>query len=97
MTLPVVLSEIARAEFDEAADWLDERYGSGLRFIVRVERVLEQIGRYPELHRLVRNDLRRAIVPKTDYVIYYQVLPDRIEVVSVFHGSRDPEHWQERG
>ena len=49
------------------------------------------------LHRLVRNDLRRALIPKTDYAIYNQVLPDRIEVVSVFHGSRDPEHWQERG
>jgi plasmid stabilization system protein ParE len=30
------------------------------------------------------------------YVVYYVVFGDRVEVIAVLHGARDPSVWQSR-
>jgi plasmid stabilization system protein ParE len=44
MTLPIVFRRVARNEFDEAADWYEQRRpGRGAKFIAAVEAVLSRI------------------------------------------------------
>ena len=40
--------------------------------------------------------VRPAKLRRFPYVVYYRVLADRIEVLAVLHGSRDPRIWQGR-
>jgi len=96
MNLPVILGPAADREFVEAAAWYEEKMGRGEEFIERVQDVLDRIGRMPELHAMVYRDIRRAPVQRFPYSVLYRVLADRIEVIAVFHGKRDPRIWQSR-
>ena len=96
MSLAVVLTDEAQAEFDEAVDWYHQRGGPAAEFITRVRETLARIGQMPELHAMVRDDIRRASVRRFPYSIFYRVRADRVEVIAVFHNHRDPSGWQGR-
>ena len=97
MSRTLVLRGIAQREFDEAADWYDrQRVGLGAEFIDEVNRVLEDIGDQAELHAVVHEDLREALVRRFPYAVYFQAEPDRVVVVAIVHTSRDPSRWQNR-
>ncbi len=97
MSLPVVLTPLAQAEYDQAFDFYEgRRAGLGIQFANRVKDVLDRIGANPKIHALVYGPVRRAVVKQFPFCIYYRELPDRVEVLSVFHTSRDPADWQTR-
>jgi plasmid stabilization system protein ParE len=77
MTLPIVLTREAETEFDEAADWYEQRAGLGATFTARIRDVLNRIGAMPELHAVVHQDVRRAVVKKFPYNIDYRVRAER--------------------
>lgn len=97
MMLPIVLTDQAVAEFDAAADWYQREARLGTRFTSNVREAFERIRQMPTLHAVVHRSLRRAKVRKFPYNIFYRILPDRVEVVAVLHGRRDPSIWQSRG
>lgn len=97
MSLPLVLHPEAQAEFDESHDWYEAREeGLGERFDDAVNATLALIEQSPRRFRIVRGDLRQAVVPVFPFRIFYAVEEDRIYVTSVFHTSRDPAVWQGR-
>ncbi len=97
MSLPVRLLPEARAEFDDAADWYEQRRpGLGVDFIARVRVVLDQIAANPQLHAAVYGDVRKAVVPQFPYVVLYREDPAEVVVIAVFHTARDPSVWQSR-
>ena len=96
MSLPVVLTAEAEADFDEAADWYEQQAGRGTKFTLQVRQALARIGLMPELHAVLHRDIRRAKVQKFPYNVYYRVRPDRVEVIAVLHGRRDPSVWKNR-
>ena len=54
MSLPIRLLPEARAEFDDAADWYEQRQaGRGVDFVTRVREVLNRIAANPQLHAVV--------------------------------------------
>jgi plasmid stabilization system protein ParE len=98
MNLPVILNRVARAEFDDAADWYEaRRAGQGAAFTAAVRQVLVSLGSRPEAHPEVYGDIREALVARYPYAVYYRPGPNRITVLAVFHTSRDPAEWQKRG
>jgi plasmid stabilization system protein ParE len=50
----------------------------------------------PLIHQVVFADIRKAVVKRFPYCIYYRAHTDRVEVIAVFHTSRDPSIWQGR-
>jgi plasmid stabilization system protein ParE len=96
MSLPIVMTSAAQREFDDAADWYEEQVGLGSAFTDAVKSVFDRISEVPLLHQTVYKDIRRGVVRRFPYCIYYRVRPDRIEVISVFHSKRDPAIWQSR-
>ena len=97
MSLPVRLLPDAKAEFDAAADWYEQRRpGLGADFIARVREVLTRIAANPGLHRKVYQDVRKTLVRKFPYVVIYREESAEVLVISVFHTSRNPAVWQSR-
>jgi plasmid stabilization system protein ParE len=85
MSLPVVLRRAARAEFDDAIDWYEnQRSGLGVVFADRVQDVLDRISDNPQMHAPVFRDVRKAIVRRFPYCVYYRVEPDVIVVWPFF-------------
>ena len=97
MSLPVVLRHKAAEELLAACDYLEaQREGLSIRLIGEVRRVIDRISTHPELHGIVLKDIRRAAVRRFPYSVFYCVTPERIDVLAVFHDSRDPAQWQSR-
>jgi plasmid stabilization system protein ParE len=97
VNLPVVLRDEAQAEFDEAFDYYEAQSpGLGVAFVERVQDVFDSIGINPRLHAVVFADIRKAVVIRFPYCVYYRAAADRVEVIAVFNGHRDPSIWQGR-
>jgi plasmid stabilization system protein ParE len=97
VSLPVVLRDEAQAEFDEAFDYYEgQRAGLGVDFVNHVQRVFDRIAANPLMHGVVLDDVRKAVVARFPYCVFYRPHADRIEVLAVFHTSRDPSIWQGR-
>lgn len=97
MILPVVFRRAARAEFDEAYNWYEERRtGLGEKFSQRVQEVLDRIAATPEIHQCIYKDVRRGVVRGFPYSVMYRIKANHIRILAVFHGKRDPAIWQAR-
>jgi toxin ParE1/3/4 len=65
-------------------------------FLARVQRVFDRIAANPQLHAVVFADIRKAVVARFPYCVYYRADATRVEVIAVFHSKRDPSIWQGR-
>ena len=97
MTLKVVFRRAARAEFDGAALWYEERQpGLGMQFTSEIDRVVEVAAGNPERFPIRHGDIRCVLARRFPYSVFYRVEADRIVVLAVFHARRDPVIWQAR-
>jgi plasmid stabilization system protein ParE len=98
VSLPVILRQEAEVDVQEARDQLEAvRVGLGTQVLARVREVLARIEKMPELHGKVWQDVRAARLKQFRSIVYFIVLADRVEVLAVLHGARDPSSWQSRG
>ena len=98
MTLKVVFRRAARAEFDGAAMWYEERQlGLGMQFTAEIGRAVELAARNPRRFPIKHADIRCVQVRRFPYSVFYRVEGQRIVVLAVFHVRRDPLIWQARG
>jgi toxin ParE1/3/4 len=97
MSLPLIITPKAEADLAEATSWYQQkREGLGEEFILCVEAGLDQIRRAPKGASEVQPGVRRVVVSRFPYGIFYRVDPDQIAVLAVYHSKRDLGGWQER-
>ena len=97
MMLPVRLRPAALQELTEAWSWYEtKREGLGDEFRACLDAGIAEIGRSPLGCRKVRGEARRKVVRRFPYVLIYLPEPEHVEVIAVFHTSRDPAVWQDR-
>lgn len=95
--LPVRLRPVALAELTDAWHWYEEqREGLGDEFRACADATMAEIGRAPLAWPRVRGEARRRRVRRFPYAVIYIVEAQHIEVLAVFHTSRDPRQWQSR-
>jgi toxin ParE1/3/4 len=97
LSLRVVLRDVAQEEFEEAFDFYEGRLrGLGVAFAAHVEKVFDRISANPKIYGVVFADVRKAVVAKFPYCVFYRPHATLVEVIAVFHSSRDPKVWQAR-
>ena len=65
-------------------------------FLASVDTCLASIQRQPEAYALVDPTMRRALLRRFPYAVFYEVGSTEIVVYGVLHGARDPREWQRR-
>jgi toxin ParE1/3/4 len=97
MNRRVVLRPEAEADLLQARDWY-EHEGPELAkaFVDCLEEMIGRIEAMPELYALAIKNIRRGKLRRFPYLVYYRIFSDRIEVLGVLHGSRNPRTWHER-
>jgi len=89
--LPVEVSKQAALELSDAVAWYDEQdEGLGDRLISEFELAIHRIGERPRMFPVVHRDVRRILMRRFPYGVYFRLLHDRTVVVAVFHARRDP-------
>ncbi|MCB9762430.1 MAG: type II toxin-antitoxin system RelE/ParE family toxin [Alphaproteobacteria bacterium] len=97
MSLPIRISSEARVDLLEAWAWYeDQRLGLGDEFTVCVEAALEKVARFPEAWATVHGEVRRVIVRRFPYGVFYVVEDGELVVLAVAHGRREPGYWLSR-
>lgn len=97
MNYVLVFRPEVREELDEAYNWYESQQpGLGDDFLDCVDEILNRICQIPESFPVVYRDVRRAVVQRFPYVVYYRIVSSRVVVTAVFHGRRDPKVWQAR-
>jgi len=91
VTPRVILRPRAETDIIEARNWYEERRPNlGLEFLDAVQRVLGAMAQHPTQYPAVYRDVRRALVYRFPYGVFYVVREGQIFVVACFHAKRDP-------
>jgi plasmid stabilization system protein ParE len=87
----------AQTDIREAAGWYEDREsGLGLRFLREIRTSLQHIAINPLMFPIVEADVRRALLHKFPYSIYFVNEPEAVVVIAVLHQHRRPDTWKSR-
>lgn len=97
MTRRFILRPRAERDIQSTFEWYEsKRPGLGDEFLVSLRERLETVQRSPELYPVLYRNVRRAIVSRFPYVVFYVAQPTRVAVLAVLHQSRNPAIWPRR-
>jgi len=82
----------AELEIAEAQLWYEaQQAGLGAEFRSEVSRVIEQLAGLPFVYQVVHRDVRRAIVRRFPYLVWYCVAAETVIILACTYVGRDPE------
>ena len=96
MALDVLFRPAAVTEVLDTRDWYAARQASlGERFSEELGATVARIVERPVAFPRVRGEIRRAVLRRFPYAVYFRVDGNIIVVLAV-HGRQDPKRWQTR-
>jgi toxin ParE1/3/4 len=97
MTRRVILRQRAQNDLRSAFEWYEsQRRGLGEAFLAAVEERLGGIAAFPNANPVIHRHIRRAVVARFPYLVFYVAKAERIEVLAVLHHARNPADWPSR-
>lgn len=95
--MTVLLHPEAEGEFRDAILWYEhQRKGLGLEFVLCIDEAIERIRRSPETFPKVHKGIRRIVVRRFPFAVFYDISGSEIRVLAIFHSRRDPSRWRSR-
>lgn len=93
----LVVRDAAEGDIAEGARWYEQRSaGLGSEFLRAVDVALSEIARMPARYPIVRGTVRRALIRRFPYAVFFVAQPDLISVLACLHVRRHPQGWQRR-
>ena len=97
MTAHLIWHPAAVDEFHAAVAWYEQqRPGLGIEFAAACRSALALIRDRPRVFRLVHGEVRRVVLRRFPYAIFYRSREAELLVLAVMHERRDPRRWRER-
>ena len=95
MNYKLILRQDAEKDLAQAYKWYNENVpGLGSDFLVVVERALESIQDNPLRFPVIYRNVRRALVKRFPFGIFFVTEEERVVVLAVMHTARDPAKWR---
>ena len=95
--MKVIFTEIAAKEFLEAQSFYElEIQGLGKEFKNEIIKTVKRISIFPDAYPLLQYGIRKCVVRKFPYNLYYSVESDFILILSVAHQHRKPFYLTEK-
>jgi len=93
----IVVWPEAERDIADAALWYEARaQGLGFDFLRLVDACLSDIRRTPGRFPVVHRDLRRALLRRFPYGVFFTSDDDTVRVIACLHVRRDPRAWGDR-
>jgi plasmid stabilization system protein ParE len=87
----------AAAELIEAGRFYEQKVPSlGAQFLAAVDEAVALIAAAPQRWPVGDGDVRRYLMPRFPYAIYYRAVTGEIRVLAFQHHSRHPDYWRHR-
>ena len=85
------------ADVEDAFHWYEsELAGLGRQFLDELRASYDSVQSGPLKYQTLRWDIRRALLRRFPYSVYFVVEGSSITVLAVLRATRDPSRWQER-
>ena len=87
----------ADLDIEAVFNWYEkEQPGLGIEFLDELRATYDRIVAGPFKYQHLRSGIRRALLRRFPYAVYFAVEQTVIVVLTVLHASRDPAEWQRR-
>jgi toxin ParE1/3/4 len=87
----------ALREIGNAHEWYETHSSRlGEEFLLAVELQLKRLEQAPLLYTEVIAGVRRALLPRFPYAVFYATRDDLLHVLPVIHNARSPRRWPGR-
>jgi plasmid stabilization system protein ParE len=97
MTAPSLIRPEARADIEQAAFWYeDQRPGLGELFTGELFELISRITEAPLQFPSIGHSVKRGLLHRFPYAVYFLVEIDQIVIVAVLHQRRNPAVWKNR-
>ncbi|MEJ7137469.1 type II toxin-antitoxin system RelE/ParE family toxin [Amphibiibacter pelophylacis] len=94
MAYRLKVSARALRETGIAREWYEKQHsGLGDEFLAALELQVERLKQAPLLYAEVMPKVRRALLPRFPYGVFYVVRGDLISILAVLHDLRSPDRW----
>lgn len=94
MAFRLKFSSRALREIGQAQEWYElQSPGLGEEFFAALELQLKRLEQAPLLYAEVIPGVRRALLPRFPYGLFYVVRGDLLHVLAVLHDARNPTRW----
>lgn len=92
MNYVLVFRPEVREELNEAYNWYEnQQTGLGDNFLDSIDEALNRICQMPESYPIIYRDVRRSVVRRFPYLVYYRIVSSRVIITAIFHSRRDPK------
>jgi plasmid stabilization system protein ParE len=97
MASPVSFRPLAQDDVDDGLSWYGaEQPALALRFAESLDAVVFKVADTPFQFPTVYGEVRRALLGRFPYGVFFTVQNDTIHVLAVVHLHRHPDSWKTR-
>ena len=94
MAFRLKFSARALREIGEAREWYElQSPGLGDEFLAAMELQLKRLEQAPLLYAEIIPRVRRALLPRFPFGLFYAVRGNLVHVLAVLHDARNPGNW----
>ncbi len=87
----------AISDADVAAVWYEgERSGLGIEFILEFDAAIERAAEHLESYEILYRGVRRVLLRRFPYAMYFIVENNIAEVFAVIHQHQEPSTWKSK-
>jgi toxin ParE1/3/4 len=93
----LIFKPFAEDEATQAALWYnDKSSGLGNDFLLALDAKINAIQRNPTQFQEVYKSIRRAVISRFPFGVFFTIENDTIYILAVLHTSRNPKIWKGR-
>jgi len=97
MTRRLAVRPEASAHIAEAFSWYQaQRDDLGWELKAELDAAFRLVQQAPEAGPVAYRGLRRMLLNRFPYAVYYTLTPELIEIRALIHNRRHPRHWRSR-
>ena len=87
----ILLRRAAEIEILEAFIWYEEQFENlGFEFLQKLDEAVLPLRRHPQSYQIIHKNIRRVLLRKFPYGIFYIVENDKIIILACLHQKRYP-------
>lgn len=93
----IIVQPAAEAEIAEAFRWYEDKCdGLGSESCLALDSTFSAIQRNLASFPVIRKQVRRVLLRRFPYGVFYMHESEQIVVIASFRASREPKRWQDR-
>lgn len=97
MARRIVVQPQSDLDIQAAAVWYeDQQSGLGTRFLDELDLVFQRIAESPLQFPRLESEVRRALLNRFPYGMYFLAESEEVKVLAVLHLHRQPDMWKSR-